>query len=81
MGLGRVELPTSRFSGCHRYALKPRELPEYLDTPRDLPGGLGAEYGRKPIGIDTTIDTTRSSRERRPAITLTRNNVTRYYTA
>jgi hypothetical protein len=34
-------------------------MAEILDNPRDLSGGLGAENGRKPVQIDTTIDTMR----------------------
>jgi hypothetical protein len=38
-------------------------LADYLDNPRDLPGGLGAEYGRKTDQFDTKIDTMREDPE------------------
>jgi hypothetical protein len=33
-------------------------MADFLDNPRDLSGGLGAEYGRKPAQFDTRFDTT-----------------------
>jgi len=57
MGLGRVELPTSRLSGHLRFRLKSGKLADFLNNPRDQSGGLAAENGRKPVQIDTTIDT------------------------
>jgi hypothetical protein len=38
MGLGRVELPTSRLSGGHRGAWNPTPQRYFIDRPRDLPG-------------------------------------------
>jgi hypothetical protein len=49
MGLGRVELPTSRLSGSYRQSPKSGKMAEILDSPRDLSGRLGVEYGRKPV--------------------------------
>jgi hypothetical protein len=49
MGLGRVELPTSRLSADLTFRPKAGKLADFPDTPRDLAGGIGAEYGRKPI--------------------------------
>ena len=63
VGLGRVELPTSRLSADLTFRPKSGKLADYLDNPRDLPGGLGAEYGRKTDQFDTKIDTMREDPE------------------
>ena len=41
MGLGRVELPTSRLSGCLVESFKSGKLLENLDIPRDLHPNAG----------------------------------------
>jgi hypothetical protein len=35
--------------GTDEEALKSGKLTEKLDILRDIPGGLGAKYGRKPV--------------------------------
>ena len=66
VGLGRVELPTSRLSGCPRQSLKSGRLLEYQDIPSDLSGGRGPDNGTLPAQTDTATDTTHSSGRQLP---------------